>query len=50
MKHLPELEALERIIDLGGAHLDVNVVHRVASLTGADLPVYAIGMGNCVFR
>ena len=46
MKHLPELEALERIIDLGGAHLDVNVVHRVASLTGADLPVYAIGMGN----
>jgi hypothetical protein len=46
MKHLPELEALERTIDLGGTHLDVSVVQRVKSLTGADLPVYTIAMGN----
>ena len=46
MKHLPELEALERIIDLGGTQLDAKVVYRVTPHTGADLPVYAIGMGN----
>jgi hypothetical protein len=46
MKHLPELEALERTIDLGGTHLEVSVVARVKSLTGADLPVYTIAMGN----
>lgn len=46
MNHLPELEALERIIDLGGTQLDVNVVDRVTPHTGADLPLYAIRMGN----
>ena len=46
MKHLPELEALERIIDLGGTQLDAKVVYRVTPHTGADLPVYAIGIGN----
>jgi hypothetical protein len=46
MNHLPELEALERIIDLGGTQLDVKVVHRVTPYAGADLPVYAIGLGN----
>lgn len=46
MKQLPELEALERIIDLGGTHLDVQVVHQVSTTTGAVLPVYAIGLGT----
>ncbi len=46
MNHLPELEALERIIDLGGTQLDVNVVDRVTPHTGADLPLYAIRIGN----
>jgi hypothetical protein len=46
MKHLPELEALERTIALGGHHLEVRVVHRLASPPGADLPVYSIAMGN----
>ncbi|HNV58975.1 MAG TPA: M14 family zinc carboxypeptidase [Rhodoferax sp.] len=46
MKHLSELEALERTMDLGGTHLEVNVVHRVASPLAADLPVYTIAMGN----
>ena len=46
MRHLPELEALERIIDLGGAQIDVRVVHRVTPHIGADLPVYTISMGN----
>jgi hypothetical protein len=46
MNHLPELEALERIIDLGGTQLDVTVVDRVTPRAGADLPLYAIRMGN----
>ena len=46
MKHLPELEALERTIDLGGTQLEVSTVHRVASPIGADLPVYTVAMGN----
>ena len=46
MKYLPELEALERIIDLGGTQLDVSVVHRVTSQAKDDLPVYTIGIGN----
>ena len=46
MNHLPELEELERIIDLGRTQLDVKVVHRVTPHAGADLPVYAIGLGN----
>jgi hypothetical protein len=46
MKHLPELDALERTIDLGGSLLEVSVVHRVSSPIGVDLPVYTIAMGN----
>lgn len=45
-KHLPELEALERILDLGAKHLSVQVVHQVTALPGATLPIYAIGLGN----
>ncbi|MCF8155218.1 MAG: zinc carboxypeptidase [Rhodoferax sp.] len=46
MSHLPEIEALERIIDLGGPQLNVRVVHRVTPFAGADLPVYAISIGS----
>lgn len=46
MKHLPELEALERIIDLGSRYLDTKVVHQVATHTGVELPLYSIGLGN----
>jgi len=45
-KHLPELEALERILDLGAPHLDVQVVHQVAAAGASALPVYTIGLGN----
>lgn len=44
--HLPELEALERILDLGAPHLQVKVVHQVVPPTGSTLPVYSIGLGN----
>lgn len=43
---LAELEVLERILDLGGAKLQVQVVHQVDMGTGAPLPVYAITLGN----
>jgi Zinc carboxypeptidase len=45
-KHLPELEALERILDLGAQHLQVTTVHQVNAVAGTSLPVYAIGLGN----
>ncbi|MFZ3128710.1 MAG: M14 family zinc carboxypeptidase [Rhodoferax sp.] len=45
-KHLPELDALERILDLGAPHLDVTRVHQVAAAGASALPVYAIGLGN----
>lgn len=45
---LPEMDALERTLGLGGSHLDVKVVHQVASSTAAfpTLPLYCIGLGN----
>jgi hypothetical protein len=43
--YLPELETLERLIDKGGAHLDVATVCRV-DFAGHALPVYSIGIGN----
>jgi len=46
MKYLPELEAVERILDLGGQQLDMKVTHQVFAPNGATLPVYAIGLGN----
>ena len=45
-KHLPELEALERILDLGAPHLQVTTTHQVSIATGTTLPVYSIGLGN----
>ena len=44
--HLPELEALERILDLGAPHLQVRVTLQVSGAAAAALPVYAIGLGN----
>jgi hypothetical protein len=44
--HLPELDALERIIELGAPHLDVKVIREVAAPGSANFPIYAIGLGN----
>ncbi|MDP3702281.1 MAG: DUF2817 domain-containing protein [Hylemonella sp.] len=43
---LPELEALERIIELGGAQLDVRVLQQVLAPDGRQLPIHAIALGN----
>ena len=43
---LPELEALERLIEAGGPHLQTRVVARVRTPNGPTLPVYAIALGN----
>ena len=43
---LPELSALERILELGADKLDVRVVRHVAMPDGHQLPVYAIALGN----
>lgn len=45
-KHLIELEALERIIELGTPHLDVKVVSEVSAPGAANFPIYALGLGN----
>ncbi|MDD2882261.1 MAG: DUF2817 domain-containing protein [Rhodoferax sp.] len=43
---LPELSALERIIELGAKKLDVRVVRHVSLPDGSQLPVYAIALGS----
>ena len=43
---LPELSALERILELGAPHLEVRVVRQAALASGANLPIYAIALGN----
>jgi hypothetical protein len=43
---LPELAALESILEQGGAALEVRVLHRVELAGRAPLPIYAIGLGN----
>lgn len=43
---LPELSALERILELGAQKLDVRVVRHVAMPDGNQLPVYAVALGN----
>jgi len=42
---LPELAALERIIELGADHLQSRVVCRI-DMEGGSYPVYSIAMGN----
>jgi hypothetical protein len=43
---LPELAALERIIELGGARLDTRTVCEVSLASGARFPVHAVALGN----
>ena len=43
---LPELAALEKILDLGAPHLEVQVVKQVSVASGLQFPIYAIGLGN----
>ncbi len=43
---LPELLALERILEQGAPHLQVRVLRRITLPTGPDLPVYAISLGS----
>lgn len=43
---LPELVALERIIELGGARLDTRTVCEVSLASGARFPVHAVALGN----
>ena len=43
---LPELLALEKILEQGARHLDVQVVRQVQVASGERFPVYAIGVGN----
>ena len=43
---LPELVAIQKIIELGASHLDVKMLCQVAIPSGASFPVYAIALGN----
>ena len=43
---LPELAALERIIDLGAKHVESRVVASVPMPTGGQYPVHLITLGN----
>ena len=43
---LPELLALEKILEQGAPHLDVQVVRQVQVATGERFPVYTVGVGN----
>jgi hypothetical protein len=43
---LPELLALERIIELGGSRLDVRTACTVDLPSGASYPVHVIALGN----
>jgi hypothetical protein len=44
--HLPELEMLERILELGAPHLDVKVIRKVSAPGAASFPIYSIALGN----
>lgn len=43
---LPELVAIQKIIELGASHLDVKILCQIAIPSGASFPVYAIALGN----
>jgi hypothetical protein len=43
---LPELSALEKIVEQGAPHLQVEVVREVSVAAGHHFPVYAICLGN----
>jgi Zinc carboxypeptidase len=44
--HLPELQALEQLIERGGMHLRAREVRRITTPGGASFPVYAIAIGS----
>ena len=46
MNTLPELLALEKIIELGAPHLQVRVLRQVQAAPDASFPILAIGLGN----
>ncbi|MBV7455953.1 zinc carboxypeptidase [Acidovorax sp. sif1233] len=46
MNTLPELLALEKIIELGASHLQVRVVRQVQTASGHCFPIHAISLGN----
>lgn len=43
---LPELVALERLIELGRGHLEHRIVGRVQIPSRGSLPIYAVALGN----
>ena len=43
---LPELLALERILEQGAPHLQVRVLRKITMPVGPDLPLYAICLGS----
>ncbi|MFZ4625696.1 MAG: zinc carboxypeptidase, partial [Rhodoferax sp.] len=43
---LPELDAVERIIELGAGWLESRVASEVSLASGKTYPVYVITMGN----
>ena len=43
---LPEISALERIIELGANHLQTRIVRGVAMPGGGSYPLYAVMLGN----
>ena len=43
---LPELAALEKIIELGASQLDVRLMRRVSTPAGESFPIHAIALGN----
>jgi len=45
-RKLPELDTLERIIELGAAWLDAHVACQVTMPKGGSYPVYVITLGN----
>jgi len=45
-KFLPELAALERLIEIGGERLSVTVCHEVSLSDTQGFPIYAVALGN----
>jgi hypothetical protein len=43
---LPELVALERLIELGGGHVKHQIVRTVQLASGASYPIYAVTLGS----
>ena len=46
LPELPELVALERIIELGAGRLETRIVSEVPMPAGGSYPVHMIALGN----